>query len=185
MQALSDSELLSILIGSGTMQHNAVEIGSMILSNFDRDLTKLSKADFRELKEVEGVGTYTACKILAAIELGRRKQFATMGLSPDLRSATANYNYMRPKMQDLKVEEAHVILMNQNLRLIKSIRLSQGGISEVSVDIRILLEGGHPKQCGRDSLGNQCLSKRSWIALRNSMRNYFRRTHVKIENYNN
>ena len=71
VQALSDSELLSILIGSGTTQHNAVEIGSMILSNFDRDLAKLSKADFRELKEVEGVGTYTACKILAAIELGR------------------------------------------------------------------------------------------------------------------
>ncbi len=65
VQALTDSELLSILIGSGTTQHNAVEIGSMILSNFDRDLTKLSKADFRELKEVEGVGTYTACKILA------------------------------------------------------------------------------------------------------------------------
>ena len=131
VEALSDSELLSILIGSGTTQHNA---------NFDRDLAKLSKADFRELKEVEGVGTYTACKILAAIELGRRRQSAMMGLSPDLCSATAIYNYMRPKMQDLKVEEAHVILMNQNFRLIKSIRLSQGGISEVSVDIRILLK---------------------------------------------
>ena len=129
VQALTDSELLSILIGSGTTQHNAVEIGSMILSNFDRDL-----------KEVEGVGTYTACKILAAIELGRRRQSATMGLSPDLSSATAIYKYMLPKMQDLKVEEAHVILMNQNFRLIKSIRLSQGGISEVSVDIRILLK---------------------------------------------
>ena len=108
--------------------------------NFDRDLAKLSKADFRELKEVEGVGTYTACKILAAIELGRRRQSATMGISPDLSSATAIYKYMLPKMQDLEVEEAHVILMNQNFRLIKSIRLSQGGISEVSVDIRIILK---------------------------------------------
>lgn len=140
VQALSDSELLSILIGSGTTQYNAVEIGSMILSNFDRDLAKLSKADFRELKKVEGVGTYTACKILAAIELGRRRQSATMGISPDLSSATAIYKYMLPKMQDLEVEEAHVILMNQNFRLIKSIRLSQGGISEVSVDIRIILK---------------------------------------------
>ena len=140
VQALSDSELLSILIGSGTTQHNAVEIGCMILSNYGRDLTKLSKADLRELKEVEGVGTYTACKILAAIELGRRRQSAMMGLSPDLCSATAIYNYMLPKMQDLKVEEAHVILMNQNFRLIKSIKLSQGGFSEVSVDIRVLLK---------------------------------------------
>ena len=139
VQALTDSELLSILIGSGTTQHNAVEIGNMVLSNFDRDLTKLSKAEFRDLKGIEGVGTYTACKILAAIELGRRRQSATMGLSPDLCSATAIYNYMLPKMQDLKVEEAHVILMNQNYRLIKSVRLSQGGITEVSVDIRILM----------------------------------------------
>jgi len=112
----------------------------MILSNFDRDLAKLSKADFREPQKVEGVGTYTACKILAAIELGRYRQSATMGISPDLCSATAIYKYMLPKMQDLEVEEAHVILMNQNFRLIKSIRLSQGGISEVSVDIRILLK---------------------------------------------
>ena len=67
MQALSESELLSILIGSGTTQHNAVEIGSMILSNFDRDLAKLSKADFREPKKVEGVVTYTACKIPAIL----------------------------------------------------------------------------------------------------------------------
>ena len=140
MQALSESELLSILIGSGTTQHNAVEISSMILSNFDRDLAKLSKADFRELKKVEGVGTYTACKILAAIELGRRRQSAMMGISPDLSSATAIYKYMQPKMQDLEVEEAHVILMNQNFRLIKSIRLSHGGITEVSVDIRIILK---------------------------------------------
>jgi DNA repair protein RadC len=52
----------------------------------------------------------------------------------------AIYNYMLPKMQDLKVEEAHVLLMNQNYKLIKAIRLSQGGITEVSVDIRILMK---------------------------------------------
>ena len=112
----------------------------MILSNFDRDLAKLSKADFREPKKVEGVVTYTACKIPAASELGRRRQSATMGISPYLSSATAIYKYMLPKMQDLEVEEAHVILMNQNFRLIKSIRLSHGGITEVSVDIRIILK---------------------------------------------
>lgn len=99
VQALTDAELLSILVGSGTAQHNAVEIGNMILANFDRDLAKLSKADFRELKEVEGVGTCTACKIMAALELGRRRQTAMMGLSPDLSSATAIYNYMLPKMR--------------------------------------------------------------------------------------
>ena len=138
--ALSDSELLAILVGSGTPQHNAVEIGQQIMSRFDHSLSKLAKADFREIKDIEGVGTYTACKILAAIELGKRRQLATALMAPDLCTATAIYNYMNPKMQDLQVEEGHVILLNQNYKLIKSVRISQGGITETSVDIRIIMK---------------------------------------------
>jgi DNA repair protein RadC len=138
--ALSDSELLAILVGSGTPQHNAVEIGQQIMSRFDHSLSKLAKADFREIKDIDGVGTYTACKILAAIELGKRRQLATASMAPDLSTATAIYNYMNPKMQDLQVEEGHVILLNQNYKLIKSVRISQGGITETSVDIRIIMK---------------------------------------------
>ena len=139
-EALSDSELLAILVGSGTAQHNAVEIGQNIMSRFDHSLSRLAKADFRSIKEIEGVGTYTACKILAAIELGKRRQQATALMAPDLSTATAIYNYMNPKMQDLQVEEGHVILMNHNYKLIKAIRISQGGITETSVDIRIIMK---------------------------------------------
>ena len=138
--ALSDSELLAILVGSGTPQHNAVEIGQQIMSRFDHSLSKLAKADFRDIKDIDGVGTYTACKILAAIELGKRRQLATASMAPDLSTATAIYNYMNPKMQDLQVEEGHVILLNQNYKLIKSVRISQGGITETSVDIRIIMK---------------------------------------------
>jgi len=138
--ALSDSELLAILVGSGTPQHNAVEIGKQIMCRFDHSLSKLAKADFRSIKDIEGVGTYTACKILAAIELGKRRQLATALMAPDLCTATAIYNYMNPKMQDLQVEEGHVILLNQNYKLIKSVRISQGGITETSVDIRIIMK---------------------------------------------
>ena len=140
VSALSDSELLAILVGSGTPQHNAVEIGQQIMSRFDHSLSKLAKADFRDIKDIEGVGTYTACKILAAIELGKRRQLATALMAPDLCTATAIYNYMNPKMQDLQVEEGHVILLNQNYKLIKSVRISQGGITETSVDIRIIMK---------------------------------------------
>ena len=139
-ECLSDSELLAILIGSGTAQHNAVEIGQQIMSRFDHSLSKLAKADFRSIKDIDGVGTYTACKILAAIELGKRRQLATAMMAPDLSTATAIYNYMNPKMQDLQIEESHVILMNQNYKLIKSVRISQGGITETSVDIRIIMK---------------------------------------------
>ena len=138
--ALSDSELLAILVGSGTAQRNAVEIGQQIMCRFDHSLSKLAKADFRDIKDIEGVGTYTTCKILAAIELGKRRQLATALMAPDLCTATAIYNYMNPKMQDLQVEEGHVILLNQNYKLIKSVRISQGGITETSVDIRIIMK---------------------------------------------
>ena len=139
-ECLSDSELLAILVGSGTAQHNAVEIGQQIMSRFDFSLSKLAKADFHSIKEIEGVGTYTACKILAAIELGKRRQLATAMMAPDLSTATAIYKFMNPKMQDLQVEEGDVILLNQNYKLIKSVRISQGGITETSVDIRIMMK---------------------------------------------
>lgn len=138
--ALSDSELLAILVGSGTAQMNAVEIGQQIMSRFDHSLSKLAKADFRSIKDIDGVGTYTACKILAAIELGKRRQQATAQMAPDLCTATAIYNLMSPRMQDLQIEESHVVLMNQNYKLIKSVRISQGGITETSVDIRIIIK---------------------------------------------
>lgn len=140
VSALSDSELLAILVGSGTAQMNAVEIGQQIMCRFDHSLSKLAKADFRSIKDIEGVGTYTACKILAAIELGKRRQQATALMAPDLCTATAIYNLMSPRMQDLQIEESHVILMNQNYKLIKSVRISQGGITETSVDIRIIMK---------------------------------------------
>ena len=139
-EALTDSELLAILIGSGTTQFNAVEIGQNIMSRFGQSLPKLAKACFRDIKDIDGVGTYTACKIIAAIELGKRRQMAQATQAPDMCTATAIYNYMSPKMQDLQYEEAHVILMNQNFKLIKSMRISQGGITETSVDIRIIMK---------------------------------------------
>lgn len=75
----------------------------------------------------------------AAIELGKRRAVEKLGSKPDMGSSLAIYNYMLPQMADLKVEQAHVILMNQNFRLIKSVKLSEGGITETSVDIRILM----------------------------------------------
>ena len=137
---LTNAELISILVGSGTAQHNAVEIAQAILSRYDRDLSKLGKADLRELKEIDGVGTYTICKIMAAIELGKRRQLATMGLRPDISSADCIFKYMRPILQDLTIEEAHVMLLSQNYKLIKEMRVSQGGLTEVSVDVRMIIK---------------------------------------------
>ena len=138
--SLTDAEIISLLVGSGTAQYNAVEIANHILCKFDRDLSKLSKAEVYELNDVEGVGTQTICKLMAAMELGKRRQMAGRSFAPDLCTATSIYNYMLPKMQDLKTEEFWVLLCNQNYKLIKPVRISQGGITETSVDIRIIMK---------------------------------------------
>ena len=138
-ESLTDGELLAILIGSGTQQYSAVDIANHVLGKFNRNLNTLGKARFDEILDTEGVGTQTACKILAAVELGRRRQTATPELHPDMSTATRIYNYMLPKMQDLATEEFHILLMNQNYRLIKQVRISQGGITETSADIRVMM----------------------------------------------
>ena len=138
-ESLTDGELLAILIGSGTQQYSAVDIANNVLGKFNRNLNTLGKARFDEILDTEGVGTQTACKILAAVELGRRRQMATPELHPDMSTATRIYNYMLPKMQDLATEEFHILLMNQNYRLVKSVKISQGGITETSADIRVMM----------------------------------------------
>jgi DNA repair protein RadC len=80
-----------------------------------------------------------AITIMAACELGKRRQMESAEERPDLGTATRIYNHMHPVMQDLDVEEFWILLMNQNFRLIKKLRIAHGGISEVSVDIRIII----------------------------------------------
>ena len=138
-ESLTDGELLAILIGSGTQQYSAVDIANHVLGKFNRNLNTLGKARFDEILDTEGVGTQTACKILAAVELGKRRQMANPELHPDMGTATRIYNYMLPKMQDLATEEFHILLMNQNYRLIKQVRISQGGITETCADIRVMM----------------------------------------------
>ena len=137
--SLTDAELLAILIGSGTQQYSAVDVANHVLGKFNNNLNTLGKARFDEILDSEGVGTQTACKILAAVELGKRRQIATPEQHPEMSTATRIYNHMLPKMQDLATEEFHILLMNNNYKLIKSVKISQGGITETSVDIRIII----------------------------------------------
>lgn len=139
VDSLTNGELLSIIIGSGTSKATAVELGNGLLEKFNYNLGCLAKATCRELTDVNGIGIMTACRIMAAIELGRRRQVCAAMQKKDLGSAVAIYEHMRPLMADLDVEEAWIILMNQNYKLIKSQRISHGGITETAVDIRIVM----------------------------------------------
>ena len=139
VDSLTNGELLSFIIGSGISKATAVQLGNGLLEKFNFNLGCLAKATCRELTDVNGIGIMTACRIMAAIELGRRRQVCAAMQKKDLGSAVAIYEHMRPLMADLDVEEAWIILMNQNYKLIKSQRISHGGITETAVDIRIVM----------------------------------------------
>lgn len=139
-EALSNAELLAILIGSGSPKESAVDLMKRVLSDCHNNLNTLGKMTVRELMEYNGVGEAKAITILAACELGKRRQREHPEERPDLGTATRIYNYMHPTMQDLDVEEFWLLLLNQNYRLIKKIRISHGGITEVSVDVRIIMK---------------------------------------------
>jgi DNA repair protein RadC len=136
---LSDAELLAILIGSGTPGVSAVDLMQDILHDCRNNLNTLGKMSIRQLCEYKGIGEAKAITILAACELGKRRQMEKPEERPDLGTATKIYNHMHPVLQDCDVEEFWLLLMNQNKRLIKQVRISHGGITETAVDIRIIM----------------------------------------------
>ena len=138
-ESLTNAELLAILIGSGSTKESAVELMKRLLSNCKNNLNTLGKMTIHELCLYNGIGKAKAISILAACELGKRRQMENPAERPDLGTATRIYNHMHPIMQDLDVEEFWILLLNQHYRLIKKVRISHGGITETAVDIRIII----------------------------------------------
>ena len=139
-EALTNAELLAILIGSGSAKESAVDLMKRVLNDCKNNLNTLGKMTIHELCQYNGIGEAKAISILAACELGKRRQRETPEERPDLGTATRIYNHMHPIMQDLDVEEFWLLMLNQNYRLIKKIRISHGGITETAVDIRIIMK---------------------------------------------
>ena len=136
---LSNAELMAILIGSGNTKENAVDLMKKVLNDCNNNLNTLGKMSIQDLCRYTGIGEAKAITILAACELGKRRQMETPEERPDLGTATRIYNHMHPILQDKDVEEFWLLFMNQNHRLIKKMCIAHGGISEVSVDIRIII----------------------------------------------
>lgn len=139
-EALSNAELLAILIGSGTPEQSAVDLMKTVLASCHNNLNTLGKMSISDLEAFKGIGPAKAITILAACELGKRRAREKAEEREDLGSATAVYNYMHPRMQDLDVEEFHILLMNQNFKLIRAVRISHGGLTETAVDIRVIMK---------------------------------------------
>lgn len=138
-EALSNAELLAILIGSGSTKESAVDLMKRVLNDCNNNLNTLGKKTIHELCQYNGIGEAKAISILAACELGKRRQAESPEERPKLETATRIYNEMIAQMKDLDVEEFWALYLNQNYRLIKKVRIARGGISETTVDIRIII----------------------------------------------
>lgn len=137
--AMSNAELLAILIGSGTKEESAIELMRRVMTDCGDSLKILGQKSAEELMSYHGIGEAKAITLLAACELGKRRQEEEARKRLDLSTAASVYDLMLPRMQDLTTEESWIILLNNNFKLIGSpIRLSQGGLSETAVDVRII-----------------------------------------------
>ena len=137
---LSDAELIAILIGSGNTSESAVDLMKRILKDCDNNLGILGRKSISELTAYNGIGEAKAISILAACELGKRREHEDKLERLDLSQPDAIYQHLLPKMRDLDVEEAYIVLMNNNYKHIKTIRLSHGGITETAVDVRVIIK---------------------------------------------
>lgn len=140
--ALTNAELLAILIGSGSPSESAVDLMKRVLNDCGNNLNALGKMTIEELTSgrYKGLGPAKAVTVIAACELGKRRQAEKAMERERLDSAAAIYDFMLPKMQDLSEEEAWILLLNQSCKLIKAVRLSHGGITETAVDIRLVIK---------------------------------------------
>ena len=137
---LSDAELIAILIGSGNTKESAVDLMKRILKDCDNNLGILGRKSISELTAYNGIGEAKAISILAACELGKRREHEDKLERLDLSQPDAIYQHLLPKMRDLDLEEAYIVLMNNNYKHIKTVRLSHGGITETAVDVRVIIK---------------------------------------------
>ena len=137
--ALSNAELLAILIGSGSAEESAVELTRKILNDYHNNLNELGKASIDELCRYKGIGLAKAISILAASELGKRRKEESVKERIAILSSKDVYECFYPMMCDLPTEECWVLLLNQASKIIDMTKISAGGLSATAVDVRCIL----------------------------------------------
>ncbi|MBU2915152.1 MULTISPECIES: RadC family protein [Reichenbachiella] len=138
--ALSDAELIAILIGSGTRNSSAVELAQHILSSVNHNLNQLAKLSLNELKKFNGIGEAKAISIISSLELGRRRKEAAPEKRAKITCSEDLFLLMKPHMLDLMHEEFWVIYLNRANKVIKQERISTGGVTGTVVDSKIIFK---------------------------------------------
>ena len=138
--AISDAELIAILIGSGTGGMSAVDLAKKILSTYSNDLNELGRISIKDLMKFKGIGEAKAITILSALELGRRRQMTQVKVKPKITCSQDAYNCVYPVMEDLTHEVFKILLLNRNNRVTKIETVSVGGVAGTVVDPKIIFK---------------------------------------------
>ena len=142
---LSDAELIAILISSGNDRESAVNLAQRILEANQNNLLELSKLTVNDLKKYRGIGEAKAISIIAALELGRRRQRSTALEKPTIRSSKQAYDYIQASLADLRHEEFVAVYLNHSMKVIAHDTLSRGGVTGTVADIKIILKAAIEK----------------------------------------
>lgn len=138
--ALSDAELIAILIGSGTPKLTAVDVAKQILSAVGNDLNALARLSVKDLMKHKGIGEAKAITIVSALELGRRRKETAAAARTQITCSTDIYNYIKPQLLDLPHEEFWIILLNRANVVMKKESISAGGVAGTVADPKIIFK---------------------------------------------
>lgn len=138
--ALTEAELIAILISSGNSDVSAVELSRQILASVGNDLHELARLSTNELMKFKGIGEAKAITIVAALELGRRRKESEYKGKPQIGGSKDVYNYFKQHLLDLKHEEFWILLLNKRNVIIKEVKISSGGVSGTFTDTKIIFK---------------------------------------------
>jgi len=138
--ALTDAELIAILIGSGSRNESAVDLCKRILASTNNNLGELAKLSVNDLMKFKGIGDAKAITIVAALEIGKRRRLAEATIRETVTSSNDAYNMLLPLFEDLAHEEFWVIYLNRAGKVIKKEKVSTGGVAGTVVDTKIIFK---------------------------------------------
>lgn len=138
--ALSNAELIAILIGSGSRNESAVELSKRILASVDNNLNELGKLSIQQLMKFKGIGEAKAISIAAALEIGRRRRGTDSLKIEKIGSSLDAFEVLQPLMGELEHEEFWILYLNNSNKILHKAQLSKGGITGTLVDVRLVMK---------------------------------------------
>lgn len=136
--ALTDAELVAILIGSGSRNESALNLSKRILASIENNLNTLGKLKVSDLTKYKGIGEAKAVTVITALELGRRRRMEKALEISKIKASKDVYEFMQPLIGELQHEEFWIIYLNNSNKILQKWRLSIGGMTGTAVDIRLV-----------------------------------------------